>query len=153
MAGGKQRTVSVQGNALAVCSFSAAQAGQASNITFGTALSSQSGFAINQLIDQTTAQLLPASISITPKDACNHANVVLQIGSSAVSIANRIDCSVNTLWGSSWNAFLTSGITLDTDAFQERSQSKSSSRLAKRTLFPPRRHLLRYPCLNLQTAH
>lgn len=119
MAGGKQPAVSVQGTAPAVCSFSAAQAGQASNITFGTALSSQSVFAINQLIDQTTAQLSPASISIVPNGACNHAhaftiksgNVVLQIGISAGSFANRIDYSVSAMWGSPSNAFLTSRIT------------------------------------------
>lgn len=150
MAADEQPVVSVQGKVPAVCPFSAAQAGQVSNSTFGTALSSRYVFAISQLIDPTRAQLSPVSITIPSKGDFNQPRAVtiktgnggIQTGSSAGGFSYRIDYSVNGLWGSSSKAFerlvLRDNPPLRPwlEPLQERSKSKSSSRLVKRTLFP-----------------
>ena len=66
--------VAVKGAAPAVCYFTPAQSGPASNMTLGSASASLADLLINQLIDPATAQLQPASISLSLNGICNNAH-------------------------------------------------------------------------------
>jgi hypothetical protein len=110
-------TLAVAGTAPAVCVFSAAQAGQASNMTLGAASSTQNVLTINQLSDPATAQLLPASITVTSTGSCNHThrlsvatkNGGLLTSASAVGFTNLVDYVAIVSWGSSVTQLATSG--------------------------------------------
>ena len=69
--------VAVKGAAPAVCYFSPAQSGSASNMTLGSASAGQVALMINQLVDPATAQLQPASIALSLNGICNNAHTFL----------------------------------------------------------------------------
>jgi hypothetical protein len=77
-------------------------------MTMGAASATPNSISINQLADPTTAQLLPASITVTSKGACNHAHAFkiatknggLQTGTSALGFANHVNYTAIVSWGS-----------------------------------------------------
>jgi hypothetical protein len=80
---------------------------------------SQYVLAIDQLIDPTTAQLKPASISLSLNGICNHTHTLaiqtnrggLQTSSGArPGFSNRVDYSASVLWGGSSSSIQTSGV-------------------------------------------
>lgn len=111
--------VAVKGSAPAICYFTPAQAGQATNITLGSVSASQFTLMINQLIDPATAQLQPASISLSLNGVCNNAHTFtiqsngggLQTSGSAMpGFANHVDYSASILWGGASGTLQTSGL-------------------------------------------
>ena len=110
--------VAVKGAAPAVCYFTPPQSGAASNMTLGTASASQATLMINQLVDPATAQLQPASISLSLNGICNNAHTFaiqsnaggLQTASSATAgFSNHVDYSASVLWGGTSSSVQTSG--------------------------------------------
>jgi hypothetical protein len=111
--------VAVQGSAPPICYLTPPQLGQASNMTLGSMSASQYVLLINQLNDPATAQVRPASISLSLRAICNHAHsLAIQSRSGGLRTAtgetpgfsNRVDYSVSVLWGGSSNSLQTSGI-------------------------------------------
>ncbi len=111
----------IQGNAQPVCNFLPAQSAQASNMAIGTGLSAQNTLNVNQLVDPGTAQLLPASISVTMKGMCNHPHTITittQNGglhsqnkvSPSSAFADHVNYNATVSWGSSVSQFRTSGV-------------------------------------------
>ncbi len=110
--------IGVKGAAPAICYFKAAQSGAASNITLGSASASQVSLVINQLVDPATAQLQPASMSLSLTGICNNAHSFviqstgggLQTSASATpGFSNRVDYSASVLWGGTSSSLQTSG--------------------------------------------
>ncbi len=70
------QSIDIQGKAKPVCNFAPAQAAEVLNMTLVSPSSGQIDVGIDNLTDPQSAQLLPGSISITLKGACNHAHSI-----------------------------------------------------------------------------
>ncbi len=110
--------VAVKGAAPAICYFTTAQSGPASNMTLGSASGGQYALSINQLVDPATAQLQPASIALSLTGICNNAHsfVIQSTGGglqtsvgATPGFANRVDYSASVLWGGASGSLQTSG--------------------------------------------
>jgi hypothetical protein len=80
----------IQGAAQALRGFSPVQVTVAANVTLSAASSSQDALSICDPLDPLSVQLLPASINITLKGACNHAHSVgLSAANGGLTPRNR----------------------------------------------------------------
>ena len=84
----------------------------------GSAFGGQVPLAINQLVDPATAQLQPASISLSLNGICNNAHTLviqsngggLQTSAGAtLGFSNHVDYSASVLWGGTSGSLQTSG--------------------------------------------
>ena len=87
-------------------------------MTLGSASASQANLVINQLVDPATAQLKPASISLSLNGICNNTHTFsiqsneggLQTSNGATpGFSNHVDYSASVLWGGSSSSLQTSG--------------------------------------------
>jgi hypothetical protein len=113
-----QAEFGVQGSAPPVCLFSEPHTTQASNMAIGVASSTRSTLNINRLADSSTAQLLPASITVVSNGTCNHAHTFtiatknggLNTATSAGGFANHVDYTAIVSWGLSNSQLQTTGL-------------------------------------------
>jgi hypothetical protein len=118
-ADGDNPAVAIQGASPAVCIFAAPQSGQASNMILGPTSATQNSISVTKLADSTTAQLLPASITVTSKGVCNHAHAFkiasknggLHTGTNAPGFANHVNYTAVVSWGGMISELSTSGLS------------------------------------------
>ncbi len=117
------QSFTIRAYAQSVCTLSAPQNTQATNMTLGAAAANQAVINIPSLNDSRTAQLQPASILLMISMVCNRAHSLhittgngglrSQTGSTAqarLGFADRVDYATHANWGAASATLQTSGV-------------------------------------------
>jgi hypothetical protein len=117
------QSYTIRANAHSVCNLSVPQNTGASNMTLGSGSAAGAVIAIPSLNDDITAQVQPASISLTMNIVCNrHHGLRVKTGNGGLTptvsggaarsgFANRVDYATDANWGATKASQHTSGVS------------------------------------------
>ncbi len=115
------QSFTIRAYAQSVCTLSAPQNTQATNMALGAGSATQPVVNVTSLSDGTTAQLQSASILLTMNIVCNRAHSLhittgngglrSQTAPNAAAFANRVDYATQVNWGTASATLQTSGVS------------------------------------------